>query len=217
MSHLLYITLLLGAVITIDASQCSCPERHPQEAFCGAQFVIRAKVLSQEEYQENFTHIFDLRILKTYKGGYRLHEVESVNVYGSRQRSLFAKAYTFTLDSLCGVKLNNNKVYLISGQIKKGKLELNQCHWNQEWSQITVRQRLGVMRFYRENCACQISPCYTVFCNKKPKLRGCGKPSGIDHDSCEWGHSYCLQNAEKTACSWRKTTDYKSCITKAKP
>ena len=50
-----------------------------------------------------------------------------------------AKAYTITLDSLCGVKLNNNKVYLISGQVRKRKLELNQCHWNQEWPQITVR------------------------------------------------------------------------------
>ena len=163
--------------------------------------VIRAKVLFQEEYLDNFTRIFDLRILKTYKGEHRLHEMDSVNVYGSRQRSLFAKAYTFTLDSLCGVKLNNNKVYLISGQVRKRKLELNQCHWNQEWPQITVRQRLGVRRFYRGNCACQISPCYTVFCDKKPKLKGCGKPSGIDHNSCEWGHSYCIQNAEKTACS----------------
>ena len=171
----------------------------------------------QEEYLDNFTRIFDLRILKTYKGEHRLHEMESVNVYGSRQRSLSAKAYTFTLDSLCGVKLNNNKVYLISGQVRKRKLELNQCHWNQEWPQITVRQRLGVRRFYRGNCACQISPCYTVFCDKKPKLKGCGKPSGIDHNSCEWGHSYCIQNAEKTACSWRKTSHYKSCITKVKP
>ena len=176
--------------------------------------VVRAKVLSQEEYQNNFTRIFDLRILKTYKGADRLREVESVQVYGSRQRSLLAKAYTTTFDDLCGVALTNNKVYLISGRIWKGKLQLNLCNWNQEWSEITVRQRLGVRRFYGQNCKCQISPCYTVLCKK---LKGCGKSSGIHSNSCEWRHSYCLENANGAACSWRDTADYKKCIAKATP
>lgn len=38
MSHLFYIVLLLGAVNTVDALPCSCPERHPQEVFCSAHF-----------------------------------------------------------------------------------------------------------------------------------------------------------------------------------
>ena len=129
-----------GATIKKIVSYLRCTRKHCYYLYFSFPcLVIRAKVLFQEEYLDNFTRIFDLRILKTYKGEHRLHEMDSVNVYGSRQRSLFAKAYTFTLDSLCGVKLNNNKVYLISGQVRKRKLELNQCHWNQEWPQITVR------------------------------------------------------------------------------
>lgn len=176
--------------------------------------MVRAKVLSQEEFARNFTRIFNLRILKTFKGSSRLNRTEGVQIYGSRQRSLLTKAYTTTFDSLCGVTLTNDKVYLITGRIWKGKLQLNLCNWNQEWAEITLRQRIGVKRFYGENCQCQISPCYTRRCEK---LKGCGKSSGIHFNSCEWRHSYCLENADKTACSWRETAEYKNCTSAAMP
>lgn len=175
---------------------------------------VRAKVLSQQENDKNFTRIFDLRILKTFKGAWRLNQTGSVQVYGSRHRSLLARAYTTTFHSLCGVSLENDKVYLITGRIWKGKLQLNLCNWNQEWSEISLRQRIGVKRFYGENCKCQISPCYIQHCEK---LKGCGRSSGIHTNGCEWRHSYCLVNSERTACSWRETAEYKNCTTKAMP
>lgn len=176
--------------------------------------VVRAKVLSQQENNKNFTRIFDLRILKIFKGGWRLNQTGSVQVYGSRQRSLLVKAYTTTFDSLCGVTLETDKVYLITGRIWKGKLQLNLCNWNQEWSEITLRQRIGVKRFYGENCKCQISPCYTQHCEN---LKGCGRSYGIHANGCEWRHSYCLVNADGTACSWRETAEYKNCTPEAIP
>lgn len=207
MSLTLVFALLFGVFVASNDA-CSCLERHPQEVFCSAHFAIRAKVLSQEENFSNFTRIFNLRILKIFKGAWKLNQTGSVQVYGSRQRSLLVKAYTTTLQTLCGVRLANDKVYLLTGRIWKGNLQLNLCNWNQEWSEISHRQRIGVKRFYGESCKCQISPCYTHKCQE---LKGCGRSSGIHINSCEWRHSYCLVNADGKACSWRETVEYKNC------
>ena len=147
--------------------------------------------------------------MKTFKGGSELNQTEGIQVYGSRQRSLFAKAYTTKYGGMCGVDwLQNGKVYLISGRISFAKLRLDLCgSWIAEWSQVTQRQRAGVRRFYGPNCDCQISRCYADNCRK---LKGCNR-SGYTEFDCEWIHSYCLKNANGTACSWRETAEYKNC------
>ena len=176
--------------------------------------VIRAKVLSQEVFPENFTRVFNLRILKTFKGGVRLNQTEGIRPYGSRQRSLFAKAYTASYDSLCGIELANDTVYLLSGSIWGRKLQVSLCGWNPKWDDVTARQRIGVRRFYGANCDCQISRCY----GECEKLKGCGGGMGeVSSSDCEWGHSYCLKNAKGTACAWRETTEYKNCMSEAIP
>ncbi|KAL9973211.1 hypothetical protein ACROYT_G019632 [Oculina patagonica] len=212
MSLLFNVAFLLAVAASSEA--CSCMPFHPQEGFCAADFVVRAKVLSQEIQGESL--VISLRILKTYKGASELNQTEGIQVYGSRQRSLFAKAYTPKESGICAVDwLTNDTVYLISGKIINAKLRLHLCSsWVEEWSQVTQRQRVGVRRFYAPNCGCQISPCYGNHC---PKLSGCRlsqymNPRGND---CEWRHSYCLKNADGTACSWRETAEYKNCTSNA--
>ena len=176
--------------------------------------MIRAKVLSQELIKENFTRVFNIRILKTFKGGVRLNQTEGIRVYGSNHGSLFARAYTASYDSVCGVTLANDTVYLLSGHIWRRKIQLSLCGWNQLWSEISPRQRVGIRHFYGENCECQISPCYMEHCEK---LKGCGRPSGIHYGDCEWDHSYCVKKTDGKTCSWRETTEYKSCTSQAMP
>lgn len=149
--------------------------------------------------------------MKTFKGGSALNQTEGIQVYGSRQRSLFAKAYTFKDGGICGVDwLENGTVYLITGKISNAKLHLSLCgSWIAEWSQVTQRQRVGARRFYGPNCDCQISPCYGNDCGQ---LKGCNTSGYINN--CEWRHSYCLKNVNGTACSWRETAEYKNCTNK---
>lgn len=176
--------------------------------------MVRAKVLSQEIQEE--TRVISLRILKTYKGASEVNQTEGIQVYGSRQRSLLAKAYTPKDSGLCAVDwLTNDTVYLISGKIFNAKLRLHLCSsWVVEWSRVTQRQRAGIRRFYGPNCACQISPCYGNHC---AKLTGCRMSRILHPSDCEWGHSYCLKTADGTACSWRETAEYKNCTSKAIP
>ena len=172
--------------------------------------VVRAKVLSQEIQEDSM--VIGLRIVKTFKGASAVNQTEGIQVYGSRQRSLFAKAYTHKDGSMCGVEwLENGKVYLIAGKISNAKLNLHMCtSWIAEWTQVTQRQRVGARRFYGPNCDCQISPCYGNDC---PKLKGCNTSEYLNpaDNDCEWRHSYCLKNANGTACAWQETAEYKNC------
>ena len=154
--------------------------------------------------------------MKIFKGASELNQTEGIQVYGSRQRSLFVEAYSGTNSAVtCGVYpglLVNGKVYLITGEFSSdAKLRVSMCSWIEEWSQVSQRQRLGARRFYAPNCDCQISQCYWHDC---PKLKGCNTSNlyrdPTSHD-CKWRHSYCLKNTNGTACAWQETAEYKNC------
>ena len=169
--------------------------------------MIRAKVLSQEvvpgEYYDK--RVYNLRILKTYKGAVGLNQTKDIRPHGSKQRSLFTKAYTSVGEKKCGIKLANDTVYLLTGTISGQKLRIGKCKWVQRWADVTPRQRMGIRRFYGDNCDCQISPCYAESCKK---LQGCRKSGNFYDSDCEWRHSYCLVNADKSACAWHETEEY---------
>lgn len=117
------------------------------------QKVIRAKVLSHGLVTENNkTRVYNLRIQKVYKGEENLNQTDDIRPYGSHQRSLFAKAYTPVSGARCGVKLDNNTLYLLSGTIRRRKLQLSRCKWFLSWSTITSRQRKGIRGSYAKNC-----------------------------------------------------------------
>ncbi|XP_073253385.1 metalloproteinase inhibitor 2-like [Porites lutea] len=79
------------------------------------------------------------------------------------------------------------------------------------WADVTPRQCMGIRRFYGDNCDCQISPCYAESCKK---LQGCRKSGNFYDSDCEWRHSYCLVNADKSACAWHETEEYNKCMNK---
>lgn len=173
--------------------------------------MIRAKVLSQEvvpgEYYDK--RVYNLRILKTYKGAVGLNQTKDIRPHGSKQRTLFTKAYTSVGEKECGIKLANDTVYLLTGTISGQKLRIGKCKWVQRWADVAPRQRMGIRRFYGDNCDCQISPCYAESCKK---LQGCRKSGNFYDSDCEWRHSYCLVNADKSACAWRETEEYNKCM-----
>lgn len=154
MNDLLYAVTLSMIIACLSSCQaCSCSKTDPQEAFCHAQFVIRAKVLSHGLVTENNkTRVYNLRIQKVYKGEENLNQTDDIRPYGSHQRSLFAKAYTPVSGARCGVKLDNNTLYLLSGTIRRRKLQLSLCKWFLSWSTITSRQRKGIRGSYAKNC-----------------------------------------------------------------
>lgn len=214
MSFVIYAALFLGFAASSQA--CSCTPQHPQEAFCNARFVIRAKVLSQEVV--GYEKVIGLRILKTFKGATVLNKTDGVGFHGSNQGSPFAKVYTARDGAGCGLDwIQNNKRYVIFGRLRKGKLWVSFCDFVQEWSQVLNRHalRVGIRRFFGQNCDCQLAPCYGIDCGK---LKGCASTSlSPRRNPCEWDHSYCVKNSKGTACSWYETPKYKECMASHEP
>ena len=179
--------------------------------------VIRAKILSQEV--EGHKKIIGMRILKTYKWATALNKTEGVRSYGSNQGSLFAKVYTFKSSATrCGlIGIQNGKRYVIFGWFANGKLWVSLCNFVQDWSQVLKRQavRVGIKRFYGQNCDCQLAPCHGRDCGK---LKGCASNYLSPYrNPCEWDHSYCVKNSKGTACSWYETPKYKECMANPRP
>lgn len=101
MSLGLVFAILLGVVVTSNDA-CSCLERHPQEVFCSAHFAIRAKVLSQEDNLSNFTRIFDLRILKIFKGTWKLNQTTRSSLRLQTSQSVGQGSHDNTPNSVRG-------------------------------------------------------------------------------------------------------------------
>lgn len=214
MSLIIYAALFLGFVASSQA--CTCMPQHPQEAFCNADFAIRAKVLSMEKVENG--KVINLRILKTFKGANLLNKTDGVRFHGSNQGSLFAKVYTRRVATECGLDwIPSDKRHVIFGRFYKGKLWVSFCDFVQGWSQVLNRRalRVGIKRFFGQNCDCQLAPCYSGDCGK---LKGCASTSLSPHrNPCEWDHSYCVKNSNGTACSWYETPKYKECKASHKP
>ncbi|KAL9973210.1 hypothetical protein ACROYT_G019631 [Oculina patagonica] len=201
MTAILCSVAVLLCVITMNEA-CSCKTGHPQERFCFADFVIRAKVLSQKAIWFSISgRVFNLEISQIFKGASRVNQTEGIHVNGSGQGSLFAKAYTY--DSACGVWLQNGTAYLLSGfihNVKPLRLMLNLCTLHEEWSQVTPSQRDGLSRVYGQNCECKISG---INCTGWYR---CGKLSGCTDDWKQRFDSYCVKDADGTTCSWQNST-----------
>ncbi|XP_078369476.1 metalloproteinase inhibitor 4-like [Oculina patagonica] len=195
--------------------------RHPQERFCLADFAVRAIVLPGNQTTEGYklNRVYDLKILKVYKGRDKLHNrTEDIRANGENftangEIGFFAKAYTVA------VALKSSIKYLLAGSIKMEKIQLNSGSWIQPWPKVTLAQRAGIRGIYAQNCQCQITPCFGIpGCDQL--LKGCNVYQYELHEfyhGCEWLYSYCLKNSEATACSWHETAAYKNCMNPGLP
>lgn len=189
--------------------------------FSVLSLAVRALVLPKNQTTEGYKHnrVYDLRILKIYKGGKNLGITEDRRVHGENitvngEIGLFVKAYTVA------VKLRNSTVYFLAGSIRNETIQLNLGSWIQPWSDLTKEQRAGIRGMYSQNCKCQITPCFTGKADCDHLLKGCNVSQyqlWTFYQGCEWRHSYCLKNSEATACSWHETAAYMNCRSPAMP
>ena len=182
---------------------------------------VRALVLPKNKTTEGYKHyrVYDLRILKIYKGGKTLGliedkwvHVENITINGTI--GLFVKAHTVA------VKLENSTVYFLAGSVRNKTIQLNLGSWIQPWSELTKAQRAGIRRMYSQNCKCQITPCFTRKADCDHLLKGCNvSPHQLRtvYQGCEWRYSYCLKDSEASACSWHETAAYMNCRSPAIP
>lgn len=186
-------TVLLVCVllsVSVISEACKCLVRHPQTNFCQADYVIKAKVLSEENV-DSLEKRYKVKVLENYKSGYT-SPVKYSQVW----------VYTTTSSASCGVQLDNGKTYIITGPKRGNKLTANTCSWNVEVSALTSFQRNALRNgYYKNNCECKILECPHNQCEQG---NGCLAP--YDNSFCFYQNAACKLSSYSRTCEWTPNT-----------
>lgn len=197
--HILLVSLLLLSVKKADA--CSCAPVHPQTKFCDAGFVAVIKVREVKEGNDTNPTLYRVKVKKVFKNSQDTNFV------------LEDEIYTPSSSAACGVYLELNKNYVVSGGVEFGKPFISLCGMIMPWESTTKRQRKGLRQLYKVGCQCQIA--YTSFNRKGSVLeKANGKKCLWESEPgpliCQEQHGICLKGID--GCSWFPFPSYKNCI-----
>nr|XP_024644638.1 metalloproteinase inhibitor 2 [Macaca nemestrina] len=106
--------LLLLATLLRPADACSCSPVHPQQAFCNADVVIRAKAVSEKEVDSG-NDIYGNPIKRIQ------YEIKQIKMFKGPEKDI-EFIYTAPSSAVCGVSLDvgGKKEYLIAGVYEWG-------------------------------------------------------------------------------------------------
>uniref|UniRef100_A0A8K9WPQ6 Metalloproteinase inhibitor 2 n=1 Tax=Oncorhynchus mykiss TaxID=8022 RepID=A0A8K9WPQ6_ONCMY len=106
-----FITLVVLFLWRVEdiADACRCLPQHPQQAFCNAEIVIRAKVVGKKAVSNAIK--YDIEQIKMFKGCDQvIHAI-------------------FTYTTSCSMTLEINKEYLFTGAVLTTLPKFNSQHW----------------------------------------------------------------------------------------
>ncbi|XP_066497665.1 metalloproteinase inhibitor 2b [Hoplias malabaricus] len=179
------------------ADACSCSPLHPQQAYCNADVVIRAKVVGQQvlvsgndSYGNAIKKIqYDVKQIKMFKGPDQ--EITAI--------------FTPHISAMCGVSLESNgKEYLITGKLKSdGTVDVIMCDFIKPWTSLTTAQKKGFETRYDMGCGCRIVRCPSVPCSVQDPAE-CLWTDWITESSVQGPqaqHFFCIKRNDNS-CAW---------------
>ncbi|XP_073430353.1 metalloproteinase inhibitor 4 [Dendrobates tinctorius] len=148
-------TLLCCALLLLTPKElteaCSCATAHPQQQFCNAKFVIRAKVFGEKTIPSpdyfGTTIQYEIKMIKMFKG---VENVTDINF-----------VYTPAESAACGKTLEQ-KEYLLTGSYYDGRFSIGLCWLNVPWNSLTAFQIKSLTHpdtGYQRGCDCKIKYC----------------------------------------------------------
>uniref|UniRef100_UPI00398EF273 metalloproteinase inhibitor 2a n=1 Tax=Pristiophorus japonicus TaxID=55135 RepID=UPI00398EF273 len=151
--------LLLALRLEQIAEACSCAPIHPQQAFCNADVVIRAKVVANKEVNSG-NDIYGNPIQKIQ------YEIKQIKMFKGPENNI-EYIFTATSSAVCGVMLETSgkKEYLIAGKLgKDGKMLITLCDFIVQWDMLTPTQKKSLNQRYQMGCDCKIVRCPSIPC-----------------------------------------------------
>ncbi|KAG7244768.1 hypothetical protein INR49_029787, partial [Caranx melampygus] len=195
----LWVLLLLGAGMEEVVEGCSCHPAHPQQLFCSAEIVIRAKISGEKIVSPSNSSSpymkmiqYEIKMIKMFKGFDKAKDIQYV--------------YTPVFSSLCGVKLdsNNKAGYLLSGSMwSDGRISIGQCDLVESWDNLSLSQKKNLNYRYQMGCECRINTCYTVPCASTGENECLWTDWLLDNSlNGEQARQYACIRRSDTTCSW---------------
>lgn len=195
-------------------SACSCAMQHPQQRFCDADFVLKARVKNSHSASEQndgvaqLTHrTYNIRTRKLLKTSEK---------YESLSNLTKMEISTPRSESLCGIlNLHNHTNHLIMGTVEEpGRLWFTLCKGiAREWRRLPIHERKGVLYRYERHCNCKVKPCYQPNCGETNTDADMCKWSPLqDSNDCHIKHSWCRRTSDGR-CKWAAPDSMKTCLT----
>ncbi|KAL0964695.1 hypothetical protein UPYG_G00327700 [Umbra pygmaea] len=154
----LTVLILWGAEMDVDA--CSCSPVHPQQAFCNADIVIRAKVVGEKRVDTG-NDIYGNPIKRSQ------YDVKQIKMFKGPDQDIDA-IFTAPSSAMCGVTLDTSgkMEYLISGKVDaSGKMHMTLCDYITPWDSMSSTQKKSLTQRYQMGCECKITRCHTLPCS----------------------------------------------------
>uniref|UniRef100_A0A672MA64 Metalloproteinase inhibitor 2 n=1 Tax=Sinocyclocheilus grahami TaxID=75366 RepID=A0A672MA64_SINGR len=134
------------------AEACSCSPVHPQQAFCNADVVIRAKVVGKKEVDSG-NDIYGNPIKRIQ------YEIKQIKMFKGPDRHIDV-IFTAPTSAVCGVTnldTNGKKEYLISGKAEaNGKMHVTLCDLIMPWESMSATQKKSLSQRYQMGCDCKV-------------------------------------------------------------
>ncbi|XP_003217099.1 metalloproteinase inhibitor 2 isoform X2 [Anolis carolinensis] len=158
-SLLAWLALLLLGRMDRLADACSCSPVHPQQAFCNADVVIRAKAVSAKEVDSG-NDIYGNPIKRIQ------YEIKQIKMFKGPDQDI-EFIYTAPSSAVCGVTLDvgGKKEYLIAGKSEgNGRMHITLCDFIVSWDSLSATQKKSLNQRYQMGCECKISRCPSIPC-----------------------------------------------------
>ncbi|CAM4421478.1 hypothetical protein PO909_002329 [Leuciscus waleckii] len=153
----LLLLFLSGSELT---EACSCSPEHPQQAYCNADVVIRAKVVGRKEVVTgNDAYGYPIKMIR--------YDVKQIKMFKGPEGEI-ETVFTGPSSALCGVSLESNgkQEYLITGKMDSNDtLRVNLCDYIESWESLSLTQKKCLGERYQMGCDCKVVQCSSIPCS----------------------------------------------------
>lgn len=205
------ICVFLLCFLIIHCDACSCKLEHPQMHYCNAHFAVVARIKSVR-HDDHHTS-YGIKMIKQFK----MNEKANYAFKHTRNytNAKLHEIYSPKDELVCGVHLQKDQVYLLTGRNVEGKPRVGLCDYHQPWANMTTKQKKGFKLLYHKGCGnCQVVPCpwWSRKNCKSPPVTSCAWDTLFEgRFDCQSLESVCMKQSNDR-CGWNRSTKFRQCL-----
>lgn len=137
---------------------------------------------------------YDIKIIRVFKGLTKVMQ----STARSGKNTINTVIEIIGKGISCDLELETGKMYLLSGKIFNGAMQLQFCDWFKQWHSLTEQMKGGLYGDY--NCDCRIATCIDGYCDRNAECQfnvTWDKPA----DENTFKNKACRKNEERK-CIW---------------
>uniref|UniRef100_A0A3B4AJM4 Uncharacterized protein n=1 Tax=Periophthalmus magnuspinnatus TaxID=409849 RepID=A0A3B4AJM4_9GOBI len=177
------VVLLVLGVLVEDGESCSCQPAHPQQLFCSAEIVIRAKISGEKIVSPSNSSSPYMKMIQ--------YEIKMIKV---REWTQAPKYIVAILKCSCA---------LTGSMWSDGRISIGQCDLVESWDNLSLSQKKNLNYRYQMGCECRINTCYSVPCASTGDHECLWTDWLLDNSlNGEQARQYACIRRSDSSCSW---------------